>query len=511
MTSRLKTIRPILCGLVGAALVAVALVWPSVALADAGAKPIPAHPEKLTFDELDFEVPDGSEYRHELSNGVVVYVAEDRALPLVDISMSLRVGRFLEPADKVGLVSLTASMLRQGGTATMTAEDFDEKVEFLAANISSGAGDTQAFASLNTISPVLDDALGLFFDMLHAPGFQADRLEIEKDSRLEQMKQRNDDASDIQRRQWGWLMYGEDFYAERHSTKAHIVGITREDLIDFHAKYWRPENMILSVAGDVDAKAILEKLEAELGRFDGSGPDVPWPPPQPTHEPAPGVYHVEKDIPQGKVLIGQRTKQWNDWDDPDLPPMRVMNFILGGSGFTSRITQRVRSDEGLAYSAGSRVSFDPMMPANFSIFYQSKNSTVALAAKIGLEEVKKIQSEPVTDGELQTAITSLVETFPRRFESAQQIASTFAFDEYIGRPHSYWETWRSRMEKVGKADIQNVAKKYLDPGAMTFLIVGPWEEVAPGDADDRANMGDFFGGEVTHLPLRDPMTLEPMK
>ncbi len=490
-----------------ATLLAVAL--PALAAAQGRAK-IPPRPEELTFGELKFDVPPGEGYRHTLKNGVPVYVAEDHALPLVNVAITLRGGDFLDPADKVGLATLTASMVRRGSTAGLSAEEFDEKVEFLAATMSAFARPTEIGARFNSITPVLDEAIGLFFEMLRTPGFHEERLAVEKDNSLERMKQRNDDARSIQRREWRWLTYGEDFYTGREMTQAHLEAITRQDLVDFHARYFRPENMVIAVSGDVRTDEILARLEAELGKWEGEGEEVPWPPPLSTHKPQPGLYHVEKDIPQGKVLIGHQTRVWDDWDDPERPAVEVMNFILGGSGFTSRIMQRVRSDEGLAYGAGSSFQLSNFYPGLFSMGFASKNPTVALAAKICLEEMKRIQKEPVTAEELELAKTSLVDTFPRRFESPAQIARTYASDAYLGRSHEYWQKWRDRIRAVTVEDVQKMAKKHLQGDQLVFFVVGKWDEIAPGDAEERASMADFFGGEVKHLPLRDPLTLEPM-
>jgi zinc protease len=186
-----------------------------------------------------------------------------------------------------------------------------------------------------------------------------------------------------------------------------------------------------------------------------------------------------------------------------------MNHILGGSGFTSRIMKRVRSDEGLAYSAGSSFSFDPFQPGTFTVSFQSKNETVALAAKISLEEVRRIQEELVSDEELEIAKGSLIQTFPQRFDSAGQIASTFAYDAFIGRSHEYWQLWRPQVEAVTADDVRRVAQQHLKPDEVVLLLVGKWDEIAKGDSDGRATMADFFGGAVTHLPPRDPLTLEP--
>ncbi|MBP7146658.1 MAG: insulinase family protein [Acidobacteria bacterium] len=497
-----------------AAIAIAALLCAPCALAEAPrAGEIPAHPRELKYGELRFNVPDAAKYRFALKSGVVAYVAEDHNLPLVNIDLFVRAGAFLEPAEKTGLAGLTGTMMRKGGAGELNAEQFDERADFLAAQISSSGGATQSSAGLDCISPVLDDALNLFFDMLRRPRFQEDRLAIEKDQIVEAMKQRNDDADSILSREWSWLMYGPEHVAAREQTKKQLEGIGREDLLSFHKSYWRPENIVVAVSGDVDTKKILAELDRRFADWarEAKGPKVAWPPQQAPRPAAPGVYHVEKDIPQGKVSIGHLATQWDkDYANPDNFALMVTNDILGGGGFTSRVTKRIRSDEGLAYSAGSGYSVGNFWPGVFRIFFQTKNATVAYASKISLEEVRRMQQEPVSDKELATSKNSFTETFPRAFDSAAKIAGTFANDEHMGRPHSYWQRYRDSIKAVTAADVQRVAKQYLKPEQLSMLIVGKWAEIEPGDVDGRAKMAEFFGGKVTHLPLRDPLTLEPL-
>jgi predicted Zn-dependent peptidase len=469
---------------------------------------IPARPEDLTFGELRFDVPAADRYHHRLSNGVDVYVVEDHTFPLVDVSILLRQGSYLEPADEVGLSGMTASLLRTGGIERLAPDAFDEEAEFLAASISSSGNDDSGSASLRCITPVLDESMALFFEMLRTPRFDAARLAIQKSNLLEAMRQRNDDAGDVLEREWGFLLYGRDFYASRKMTKENLDRISREDIVAFHERYWRPENMIVSVAGDVVTAEILNKLESALAQWPGKGADNRWPPPQPAFEPRAGAYHVEKDIPQGKVILGHRVPRWTDWTSPDRAALQVMDEVLGGGSFTSRLVKRIRSDEGLAYDAGSSFGFDALAPGTFTISFQSKSSTVALAAKIALEEMRRIQTEPLSEEELNVARASLIETFPQRFQSAQQIASTYAYDSFIDRSHDYWKTWRDQVEGVTAEDVQRVARKYLKPDDVVFLVVGKWAEIEKGDPAGRASMKDLFGGEVTHIPLRDPLTLQ---
>jgi len=470
---------------------------------------IPDRPENLKFPPLKFDVPEAKKYQHRLSFGAPIYIAEDHSLPLIQVSLTLRGGSYLDPQEKPGVAELAGRLMRGGGTTELNAEKFDEQAEFLAAEIRSSSGDASMSASVSCLTQVLDDCLSLFFEMVRSPGFQQDRLDVEKGKILEDLKQRNDDARSILTREWAWQMFGEDYFASRRITAKELENLSREDLLEFHHRMWRPENVIVSVSGDIGTADALKRLEAHLGQLPrGEGP-ASWPPQKPTFEVIPGLYYVDKEIPQGKVLFGHRLPQVTDWDHPDQPALQVMNRILGGGGFTSRIVKRVRSDEGLAYSAGSILRERPFWPGEFFVTFQSKSSTVTLAAKIALEEIERIQREKASPEELTVAKNSLVDTFPRRFESARQIAGTYAFDNYLGRSHSYWESWRERVREVSLEDVQRVAREYLKPDSFVFVIVGDWDAIVAGDADQRASLTDLYKGDPQPLPLRDPLTLEP--
>jgi predicted Zn-dependent peptidase len=473
---------------------------------------LPRHPRDLKYGPLKFDVPDPGKYQYKLKNGLSAWIAEDFSLPLVNVSLKIRAGQFLAP-ERPGLAGLTGSLMRKGGAGDLTAEQFDERADFLAAEIGSSAGDTEAGVSMNCIVTQLDACLDLMFAMLETPRFQEDRIKVEKDQILEQMKQRNDDAQTILSREWAWLMYGESAFSSRKATKAELDALTRDDLVAFHRQWWRPEpgNMIVTASGAVKAQELIAKLDQRFAGWKAAGPKVPWPPALPAHAVKPGLYHVEKDIPQAKVLIGHRTIQWDPkWQNPDAYALQVMNDVLGGGGFTSRITKRVRSDEGLAYSAGSSLGIGNYWPGAFSVFFQTKSPTVAFASEIAMEEIASVQEKGVTADELATSRNQFVETFPQNFESPADTVGIFAADEYIGRPHAYWQNYRAAIGKVTSADVQRVAKQYLKQPEMAFLVVGKWAEIEKGDADGKATMKQFFGGNVTKLPLRDPLTLKPL-
>jgi zinc protease len=480
-----------------------------VVTAGVSAQDLPARPENLTFRPLVYNPPKASDYRHQLSNGVVVFLAPSKELPLVELSMTFRGGNYLEPADKTGLASMAASLLRTGGTDALAPRELDEKLDFLATDVSIGATGTVCAASIDALKANFDESLALLMDMLTKPRFDESKVRIAVDAAIEGMKQRNDDADPILAREWRMLLYGTDHFEARQPTEASIRGITADDMRAFAKKVFNPANVVVAVTGDFEVQEMLAKLEAAFAAWP-TGERMPVPP-APTATFTPGVYHVGKDIPQGKVNIGLRgiTR-----DDPDYFAALVMNEILGGGGFTSRIMKTVRSDEGLAYSAGSGLDAGVWYPGQFRASFQSKNATVALAIKLIKGEFEKMRSTQVSAEELEVAKQSFIETFPRSFESKDAMLSIFVTDEWTDRDPTYWQTYRDNVAKVSAADVQRVAQRMLNFDEMAVFVVGNWEAIAAGDAlpgkPARATMAEFFNDRVEHLPLRDPMTMQPM-
>ena len=472
----------------------------------AWAQTIPAHPRQLVFDGLDFEPPSADRHRHVLANGVVVYVVEDHTLPLVSLSVTVRTGGYLDPDGKPGLASLTGSQMRAGGTTTVSAADFDEEAAFLAAQISSGIGATSGRASFNSLTKDLDATLDLFFDMLRHPGFDQDRLALAKSQSLQRMQTRNDSTGRIEGREWGRLMRGDAHFSTQPTTRASVQSITRDDLIAFHERYYHPGAFIFSVSGDVTPDEILPKLEERLSDWPVRNEPVP-PVPEPSHDLSPGIYVVDKsDVNQGRVSIGHLGSRR---DNPDRYALLVMNDILGGGGFTSRLLTRIRSDEGLAYSTSSSFGLGTYYDGVFRVSFQSRSETVSRAAAIVLEEIDRIRDRQVTESELRTSKASFIDTFTRNFSSAASTAGLFASDEYTGRDPEYLVNYRDRISAVTGDDIVRVARQYLDPDQLVILITGDIETIEQGDPEHPAfSLDQLSDGPVTQIPLPDPFTME---
>ena len=469
---------------------------------------IPDRPEKLSFPPLAYEPPSPAACRVALQSGPVAYVVPDRELPLVNISILVRTGKYLEPAGKQGLANLTGYLLARGGTKSKTAEQLEERLAFLAAHLESGVGDTEGRVGLNLLAKDVDEGLAILREVLTAPRFQDDKIALRKAQMLQDMKQRNDESATIEGREAQRLAFGKDFFVTKLDTAASVEAITRADLEGFHRRWFAPQNFVLAVSGDFDRDAMIKKLEQTFANWPFPG-EKPGPVPDAPTFAKHGVYIVNKDVNQSRLelmLPGIMR------ENPDMIAVAVMNDLLGGGGFTSRLMNRVRSDEGLAYGVSSRFQGGVYYPTPFQAALQTKSGTTAYAASIVLEEMKSLATAPVTDTELNTTKRGIIDTFPRRFASKAQVAGTFATDEFTGRyakQPDYWQTFRAKVGAVTKDDVQRVAAKYLTPDRVVILVVGDKKEVLKGHPDHAMTL-QSLGGEIVDLPLLDPLTLQPL-
>ena len=236
---------------------------------------IVSHPDQLRFAPLEYEPPHVSQHRHVLSNDVVGFFVEDHDLPLVNISLIIRAGSYLDPDEKRGLTSAVFSLLRSGGTKRWAAEDFDEEADFLAASISTSAGLNSSHASLNVLTKNLDQGLDLFFEMLKNPAFQQDRLDLHKSRVLQNLERRNDRTSSIERREWARLIRGSNHPSSAQTTTVTVESISVADLRSFRRKYLHPANFILAVSGDFDTAEMKTPSGESHAGLGGRGEGAP--------------------------------------------------------------------------------------------------------------------------------------------------------------------------------------------------------------------------------------------
>ncbi len=480
-------------------LAAVLAVSPVVSVAK-----IVDHPDKLTFKDLNYQPPMPADYRHTLKCGATVYVAENPEVPTIDLTILVRAGSMYEPVAKAGVADMTGYLMRNGGGEGMTAKELDERIAFLAGEISVNIGSERGRASLFCLSKDTDEGLSLLKKVLRTPQFSQEAIDLYRADILSDLEQRNSSTPAIEAREWAFLIYGDHPSTnEYRRTGQSVNGITREDLIAFHKKHFFPKNFVLSVAGDFKTDEILAKLDALLADWPDQAlqlPEVAGEIP----EPAPGIYMIKKeDVNQSRIRVGHLGVKR---DIPDQYALMVMNDILGGGGFTSRIVRRVRSDEGLAYNTGSRFDRPVLYPGTFRAWFQTKHSTGAFGTRLIVDEIKRIRDEKCDAEPVENAKASIISDLVNPFSSKTAIVGTFASDQYTNRPDGYWQEYTKNVEAVTPDAVMAVAQKYLHPDKLVYLVVGDPEAVEAGDDKHPERFSDF--GKITILPLRDPITLE---
>lgn len=461
-------------------------------------------PSDLKFAPLSFNPPDPQAFRTVYAGGLRAYVAEDRGLPIVSVSALIHFGGLYLPQDKQGLEALLSQALIRGGTKTREGTAIEERLDFLGGSLSFNVAERTATLTLSVLSKDLDEGLDLFFDVLRNPAFREAPLALAKARLIQGLRQANDQPGQVLSREFEKVLYG-DHPLTWQATKASLEGVTAADLKAVHAKYFYPKNIILTAAGDFAKADLKAKIEKRAAGWAGGAVKTPsfsksFPSPEP------GVYFIQKAINQGYINIGHLGIEESN---PDYFAVQVMNFILGGGSFTSRITTKVRSDEGLSYNQGSRFSTRWGFPGTFSGYVQTKSSTVGYAISLILAEMKRIRETPVSDSEMETAVSYYLDSFSSQFEMPQMVMSQFATMEMTGRPMDYYKTYRAKFQAVTKAKVQEVARKYLQPDKAVIMIVGDFEPCNKG--------GDKWPGPLDKLgPMHritpiDPMTGEPAK
>jgi zinc protease len=459
------------------------------------------NPSQLKFPPLQYDPPDPAAFRTEYANGLRGYVQEDHSLPLFTISALVNFGDLYIPKEKEGLGSLMGQTLVKGGTATRDGDAIEERIDFLGGMIYFSVGERTSTLTLSVLSKDMDEGLDLFFDVLLHPEFRSEAVDLARARLIEQLRQANDQPNAILSREYEKLLYG-DGPLTWQPIKATYEGLTPADLKEFHNRYFVPKNVILALSGDFAKADLQAKIDQRVGAWQNR--DIQFPTlPTAFPTPEPGVYFVQKEINQGYVSLGHLGIEDTN---PDYYAVQVMNFILGGGSFTSRITTKVRSDEGLSYNQGSRFTYRWGFPGTFSGYVQTKSATVGYAVSLIQNEINRIRTQPVTDAEMETAINYYLESFSSAFESPQATMATFAELEMTGKPMDYYKKFRDNIRAVTKARVQEVAEKYIHPDRFVILIVGDWDPCNAG-GDKWAGPLDKLG-KMHRVPLADPLTGE---
>ncbi|MBI2470741.1 MAG: insulinase family protein [Planctomycetes bacterium] len=436
------------------------------------------------FKPLNFVPPKVD--RVVLENGMILYLLEDHDLPIFNITARIRTGAIYEPPEKAGLASLTGYVMRSGGTVSMPDDKMNEELEFMAASVETSIDRESGSASLSTLKKDIDKGLKIFADVLMNPAFPDDKIKMRKDEVVESIRRENDNPTQIAQREFRRIMYDSKHPYSRkvEGTLESIEKITRDDMVAFHKKYFHPNNIILGISGDFNKDEIVRKLNAIFAGWkkeDIQFPEVP----KVDRRFEKDVFYVYKDINQANVMMGHLGIHRKS---PDYFPVMIMNFILGGGSFTARIPGRIRSDEGLAYSAFSAFQ----TARDIGIFFvscQTKLESTNRAIAIALEELEKIRKTPIEKEELTQAKETFMNQFVFRFTTSASIVGQKVDIEYEDLPLNYLETYIANVQAVTQEDVQKVARKYLHPDEIKILVVGDKEKFdKPLDSFGKVNV-----------------------
>lgn len=424
----------------------------------------PADPRTMTFPPLKFEIPKAE--RVVLENGMIVYLMEDHELPIVNISAIIGTGGIYEPAEKTGLAGITGAVMRSGGTREMPPEQLDADLEFMSSSVETSIGGDSGGASMACLAKNLDKTLRIFAQVLTAPAFRQERLDLAKNQTIEGLRRQNDNPKGVGDRELGKLIYS-GHPLGRVPTIQTVSAIGRDDLVAFHARYYRPNNVILAVSGDFARDAMLKKLREVFAGWERKEVDFPEVG-KPSQELRPGVYLARKDIPQSVIRMGHIGV---DKDNPDIYAIRVMDYILGG-GFTSRLVLEIRTNQGLAYNVDGYFDIGRRFAGIYKAETETKSESTVKTAALMREIITGMMKEQVTEQELTLARDSIVNSFIFGFTNTASVVFQRARLEYYGYKPGYLENFRDNIAKVTREDVLRVAKRYLHPDGLTIVVVG---------------------------------------
>lgn len=449
--------------LVSGVLLSVGLVQIAFAATE---KAIPQHPSALKYDSLNWVVPLGKEFRVQLQNGLIAYIATDKKLPVVTITGLIHYGSLLDPSGKEGLSSLMSTLLRNGGTEKFPADTLDDLIDLCAMDFSFSSSESQLSFTASFLSEYTDQAMEILQQIIYKPAFESKRIERERTRLVEAIRHRFENPGPILKSAYSINMYKGEKPAVL-ATEKSIKSVTRDDLIALHKKVYRTNNIILSASGDFNRDSMITRLEKLFVKDSISSKSDQFPSIAIANQTQ--CFFIHKSLTQAYVRIGfPLFKRPND----DFYPVTLLNEILGGGGFISRLGTTVRSDAGLTYSIYSTAESNYRYPATIYIDFFTKNESFSKAVELTLQEIKKITEENVKADELSNAKSSLISELPSMFRSPGDIVSTYAWNEFYDRPEMVYREYPEKLKAITAEQVNAAAKKYLDFSKMTYTVVG---------------------------------------
>jgi predicted Zn-dependent peptidase len=411
-----------------------------------------------------------------LKNGLTVLILEDRRAPFINLQLYIGgAGALFEPANRTGLASTTAQMLREG-TKSRTSVQIAEEIDRLGASLSVGASFGSPDAVLNAagLSDNFDAWFSLAVDVLLNPTFPGDELEKLKQRQRVHLREQRSAANFLLSERFNRAVYGDHPAAHVSMTNESIDAIGREALVQWHRERYAPQNALLGIAGDVRPKELIAKLEKRLAAWKKTGAKQSWPR-DPVAATSRRVWLVDRPnsvqttVALGNIAIARR--------NPDYFAMVVMNDVIGG-GASSRLFLNLREEKGYTYGVYSDFSAG-RYPGPWRAGGNMRTEATEGALAEFFREIRRIREEKVPAKELEESKRSIAASFALSLEQPTRVLNFAITRKLYGLPPDYWDTYVSRIMAVTADDVQRVARKYLNPDALQLVTVGDAGKITP--------------------------------
>lgn len=423
-------------------------------------------PRKMTFPPVEATLPEIQEFT--TSNGIQVIFIENHELPLVEVQAQLAGGWVYMSPDKVGLVNLFCDVLRTGGAGERSGDEINDYLESRAASVETWGGRLATGAGMSCLKEDFDGVLQVMGDIFTAPKFAQEKLELHRNLRLEQVRRENDNPQAIVSREFTKGLYPNSILGV-NADEASYNGITRDDLLAFWKTYYHPNNVILSVTGDLTRQELEIALDQVFGDWPQAELQIPEVP-EIESVTTSRVILVKKEIVQSNIRVGMLSLLQDT--HPDRFAVSVMNYILGAGGFKSRLTEKIRSDEGLAYSVWSNFSAGWQLPGVFQAGTETKGETTHRALELLVQEITRMNEAGITPAEFDRARASIINRDVFKYDEPNKIARQLLNLKFEGKPRSYLTDAVKGYQSLTLEEVNAAARKYLRPEQLLIMVVG---------------------------------------
>ncbi len=428
-----------------------------------------------------------------LENGLKVLVIEQPSLPIVQFSLRVRAGAIHEPTDRTGLATFTASMLRQG-TTNRTADQISEAIDFVGGSLNASADVERTDVNARVLKKDFQVGLDLLADIVQNPNFPEKEMGIIRNQLLASVRGMRDDPSELASAHLDFALFGTIHPMGRSMSEQSINAITRDDLVTFHGMYYRPNNAVLAVAGDVKADEVIALVKQALGSWQKDNV-LPSPLPEPVKLQGYKVRFVHKPgQTQTHIEIGHFGLAVTD---PDYIPAVLANYVLGGGAFSSRLLQVIRSKAGKTYSI---FSYFPSysFPGYFRISTFTRNDQAFETLQLVLDEFKKFKEGGITQEELQSAQDNIAGSYILRLETLSGLTTTILSNDFYGFSMDRSRNWRQLVRSVTLEQANKAIRDRFDPDNVAIVLLSDVKtlegrpELIPGIALENVSIVDWL-------------------